>query len=83
MIYAAIPLANQRGTFRGLQHFLQIATGVERYRITADPTTPFHILVYYPAEAAPLLPLIQRIVQLEKPAYVTYALFAVEEPDVQ
>jgi len=74
LIHAAIPLANQRGTYRGLQHFLQIATGLEEYHIREDRTTPFHILVYYPPEATDLLPLIRRIVQLEKPAYVTYEL---------
>ena len=83
LIHAAIPLANQRGTFRGLQHFLQIATGLEQYRIAEDPPIPFHILVYYPPEAVALLPLIRRIVQLEKPAYVTYELLALDDWDSQ
>jgi hypothetical protein len=35
---------------------------------------PFHIRVVGPAEAAVYQPLVERIIELEKPAYVTYEL---------
>lgn len=84
LLLAAIDLANERGTYRGLRRFLQIAIGVEEFDVREDRSQPFHIQVCYPHAAAVYLPLIRRIVQMEKPAYVTYDLIEVAdaaEPD--
>jgi phage tail-like protein len=75
----AAELARWRGTERGLRRILVTATGHPDYRIRdaqSDGGTiaPFHIIVEAPAEAAPLRPLIERIVAEEKPAYVTHEL---------
>lgn len=74
LMLAAIALSNERGTYRGLRRFLQIAIGFEEFDVREDVHQPFHIQVYYPRAATTYLPLIERIVQVEKPAYVTYKL---------
>lgn len=83
LILAAVSLVNERGTYRGLRRFLQIAIGHEAFNVTEDAALPFHIRVHYPRAAASHLALIRRIVELEKPAYVTYELVATDdlEPD--
>lgn len=80
LIAAAAYLSKWRGTAQGLLHFLQTATGLSGWQIDeAVPgpdgrPLPFHIRVAAPAGAARYRPLIERIVQMEKPAYVTYEL---------
>jgi phage tail-like protein len=80
---AAAYLSRWRGTARGLKLFLETATGTPGFAIDEQvplaPATegqglprPFHLKVLVPEAAAPLLPLIKRIVELEKPAYVTF-----------
>jgi len=76
---AAAELSRWRGTERGLLRFLETATGVPGFAITAardetDEAVPFHIVIEVPAGAAPMRPLIERIVEEEKPAYVTHEL---------
>lgn len=75
LVLAALSLTNERGTYRGLRRFLQIAIGYDEFQVIEDPEQSFHIQVHYPAVAAAYLPLIRRIVELEKPAYVTYDLY--------
>lgn len=74
LLLAALHLANRRGTYRGLRQFLQVALGFEEFDVREANHLPFHIQVYYPRAAAVYLPLMHRIVQMEKPAYVTYEL---------
>jgi phage tail-like protein len=80
LVAAAIELSQWRGTRRGLTRFLEVATGVHDFQIdeqVADgggEPIPFHIRVLAPAAAAPHRSLIERILDQEKPAYVTYEL---------
>lgn len=80
LVANAAYLSQWRGTNKGLRRFLETATGVEGFKIEEQPLDakgrprPFHIKVHAPAETAPHEHLIQRIIELEKPAYVTYEL---------
>jgi len=73
LIAAAFDLAQWRGTARGLVRFLEIATGVTGFQVE-ERVRPFHVRVTVPAEAAGLRPLVEQIVEREKPASVTYEL---------
>jgi phage tail-like protein len=70
---AAFDLAQWRGTARGLVRFLEIATGVPGFQVD-ERVRPFHVRVTVPAAAAGLRPLVERIIEREKPASVTYEL---------
>jgi phage tail-like protein len=69
--------ARRRGTLDGLRETLAIATG--RVDITVDDAVtgpdggvlPFHVDVEVPADAVGLLDLVNRLVEHEKPAFVT------------
>ena len=80
LIANAAYLSQWRGTGKGLLRFLQIATGVEEFEIddqlrtSAGQIQPFHIRVRAPESTKPHQALIERIIDLEKPAYVTYEL---------
>lgn len=80
LIAAAAYLSRWRGTSRGLIGFLETATGIPGFTITESPPgedgqpRPFHILVEAPRETAVYQPLLERIIQAEKPVYVTYEL---------
>jgi phage tail-like protein len=80
LIAASAYLAQMRGTARGLTRFLEIATGVPGFTIDenlAGPdgtAIPFHIAVHAPPQTAVYAVMIERIIQFEKPAYVTYDL---------
>ena len=84
LIAAAAYLWRWRGTRAGLVSFLETATGIRGFEIEEEvrdrdgSPEPFHILVRIPAEARCHLPLIERIIDLEKPAHVTYG-FRIEE----
>ncbi len=77
LVAAAVPLARWRGTSKGLLGFLETATGIQGFAIdeqVADASgrvRPFHIRLSVPAEAAVYRMMIERIVEAEKPAYVT------------
>jgi hypothetical protein len=77
LVASAAELARWRGTQRGLLQFLQTATGVTGFEVDEEPRwpdgrlRPFHFVLHGPEEAAALRPLIERIVESEKPAYVT------------
>ena len=77
---AAITLSQWRGTRKGLLLFLETATGIagftidEEVRGTNGDLVAFHISVVAPVAAAIYKSLIERIIELEKPAYVTYEL---------
>jgi hypothetical protein len=80
LIAAAAFLSQWRGTAKGLLRFLETATGVEGFEIEEHARDangqpqPFHILVRAPAEAERYRGLVERIIEAEKPAYVTYEL---------
>jgi phage tail-like protein len=84
LVAAAAFLSKWRGTAKGLLSFLEIATGVQGFEIDeavpgADGRPrPFHVRVRVPAEAMRYRVTIERIVEMEKPAYVTYELAPVE-----
>ncbi|MGH9245617.1 MAG: phage tail protein [Acidimicrobiales bacterium] len=69
-------LAQWRGTAPGLRWLLETATGVSGFVVDEPADRPFHIVVTAPAEAEPSLPLVRRIVELEKPAYTTAEVIA-------
>ncbi len=76
---AAVTLSQWRGTRKGLCLFLETATGTKGFevdeRVVVDgKVKPFHLRITVPGELAQHRMLIQRIVELEKPAYVTYEL---------
>ena len=81
LIAAASELGKWRGTMSGLIGFLETATGFSGFEIVENPRGPlggpprqFHILVRAPAAARPISDLVQRIVEEEKPAYLTFSL---------
>lgn len=81
LIARAAYLSQWRGTRTGLIAFLETATGASGFDVdeqVLDPTTgrprPFHVRVVAPLEVETHRPLIERIIELEKPAYVTYQL---------
>lgn len=80
LIAAAADLSQWRGTARGLLKFLETATGQQGFEIDErvpdahGQTRPFHLRVRAPKDTEPYQVLIKRIIELEKPAYVTYEL---------
>jgi hypothetical protein len=80
VVAQASGMARGRGSSRELISFLQVATGMSGFSIDEratdenDQPMPFHVVIRGPAEAGAVQPLIDRIVQAEKPAYVTYEL---------
>ena len=80
LVLAATFLSQWRGTARGLCAFLETATGLQGYQIDEDIEAadglprPFHIRVRAPQEAHQQRILIERIIEQEKPAYVTHEL---------
>jgi phage tail-like protein len=77
---AAVSLSQWRGTRKGLQLFLETATGRQEFEIKeqvigADGRpNPFHLQISAPGDLAQHRTLIEKIIELEKPAYVTYEL---------
>ena len=77
---AAITLSQWRGTGKGLRLFLETATGMDGFEIIENTTDsegkpkPFHLRIRVPGQLAEHRRLVERIVELEKPAYVTYEL---------
>jgi phage tail-like protein len=77
---AAASLSKWRGTTRGLLRFLETATGESDFEVVESAPgaegrpRPFHVVVRAPASCANHRALIERIIDQEKPAYVTYEL---------
>jgi len=73
-------LSKWRGTARGLLRFLETATGARGFEILEHVPgvdgrpRPFHLLVRAPKETELYRDLIERIIEMEKPAYVTFQL---------
>jgi len=80
LVASAAYLSQWRGTWRGLGRFLEVATGVSGFTLQeAVPgqdgeILPFHIRIGVPRIARVHRTLIERIITLEKPAYVTFEL---------
>lgn len=80
LVANAAKLSHWRGTRTGMRLFLETATGATGFEINEavkgpdGRIKPFHLLVSAPGELMPHRGLIQRIIELEKPAYVTYEL---------
>jgi phage tail-like protein len=72
LIGMAPRLSQWRGTRKGLLLFLETATGISGFEV--EEREPFHIEVRAPESVSRHQPLIERILNLEKPAYVTYSL---------
>ncbi len=80
LVASAVYLAKWRGTSKALLTFLETASGVGGFTIDEQvmdsdgQPIPFHIRVHAPKAAALYRVLIERIIEKEKPAYVTYEL---------
>jgi phage tail-like protein len=80
LVASAAYLSQWRGTWRGLGRFLEVATGIDGFAVEEEvrgqdrEVLPFHIRIRAPRKARVHRSLIDRIVALEKPAYVTYEL---------
>ena len=80
LIAAATILGHRSGTAGGLLLFLQAVTGERNFQIEESVpgpdgvVKPFHIRIRAPESTQPHRALIQRIIEFEKPVYVTYEL---------
>lgn len=80
LIASAAKLSEWRGTRKGLELFLETATGHKGFRIEEQvlgkngSVRPFHIRISAPTEVSLHRALVEKIIELEKPAYVTYEL---------
>jgi len=80
LIAAAMTLSQWRGTRKGLQLFLETATGMQGFEINENTTgadskaKSFHLRITAPNQLVEQGALLRRIIELEKPAYVTYEL---------
>lgn len=80
LISSAAYLSQWRGTAHGLKVFLETATGTSGFELEENVPGPdgmphpFHIRVRAPHTSAPHRAIIERIIEQEKPAYVTFEL---------
>jgi phage tail-like protein len=78
LVAVAMEESRWRGSAKGLISFLVAATGVSGWTIDEAPPAedghrrPFHLLIHAPASVAPHAAMVERIVESEKPAAVTY-----------
>ncbi|MCF8111194.1 MAG: hypothetical protein K9J85_06860 [Desulfobacteraceae bacterium] len=85
LISLAWYLSKWRGTAEGLKLFLETATGVDGFEIKENPEgdnggiMPFHIEITVPEAASGKRHLVERIIENEKPAYVTYNMVPKEK----
>ena len=80
---SAAYLSRWRGTKKGLIHFLEIATDtrgfvIDEQVVHQEQIIPFHLKVKAPDSLLDHRALIERIIESEKPAYVTYELEFIE-----
>lgn len=71
-------LAQWRGTGTGLRSVVETVTGVSGCVVEEPPDRPFHVVVRVPAAAAAYRELVERVVEAEKPAAVTYQVVVTE-----
>jgi len=81
LVTHAADLNARRGTRAALEEFLSVATGIDGFSVEESPPDsqrkprPFHLRVHAPDAAKKYGGLIARIVDGERPAYVTYEIF--------
>lgn len=86
LVASAAALSQLRGTRAGMIAFLETATGAAGFRIDEfEPgrdgsMRPFHIRVLAPPGLEAHRSLVERIVELEKPAYVTADIHFTDSP---
>lgn len=86
LISLAWYLSKWRGSAKGLILFLETATGIDGFSVNDTPSDedgriiPFHMEITVPGSAASKRNLIERIIDNEKPAYVTYTLVITDGP---
>ncbi|MFY2562046.1 phage tail protein [Corallococcus terminator] len=86
LVARAVEISRWRGTARGLRLFLTTATGRTDFQVDdAVPgddgrPRPFHVLVLAPSAVSAHRLLLERIIEREKPAYVTYELRFAQPP---
>jgi phage tail-like protein len=84
LVAAAAGLSRSRGTRAGLVAVLRVATGLDGFVVDErvpgpdGRPRPFHVVVRTPAAAEPYVSLIARVVEHEKPAFVSYELARTE-----
>lgn len=77
---SAFELSQWRGTARGLVRFLEIATGATGFQVEErvlgedGRPRPFHVRIFMPAQVADRRAFLERIIEREKPAHVTFEL---------
>lgn len=82
LVASAAELSQWRGTARGLVAFLRRATGLDEIELVESPPSetgeqqPFHVQVVLPhrANRPRLHALVTRIIEMEKPAHLTYEI---------
>ncbi len=80
LVAAAAFISRWRGTRKGLLRFLETATGTLGFEIDEQVPDengvlrPFHLHVRAPQTTQAHQGLIEQVIELEKPAYVTYTL---------
>ena len=85
LVASAAYISRWRGTTKGLHRFLLTATGQQDFEIKENVDRDgrsklFHLLIVTPASMHLHKVLIERIIESEKPAYVTYDLVIKSEP---
>ncbi|MBI5667951.1 MAG: hypothetical protein HZC41_08065 [Chloroflexi bacterium] len=80
LVAAAAFLSKWRGTHKGLLRFLETATGEKGFEINEQvpgpdgQPKPYHLHIRAPQATEAHRGLIESVIELEKPAYVTYEL---------
>jgi phage tail-like protein len=86
LIASRVAQVRWQGTRQGLVLFLEIATGVTGFEVNeqilneAGEPMPFHVRVIAPETLRPQAALLERMIELEKPAHVTYDLVFQSSP---
>lgn len=76
----AVELWKWRGTAWAVTESLEIATGVRGFVVTEEPpgplytARPFHFFVTAPAGVSKDKEVIEKVIEMQKPAYVTYEI---------
>jgi phage tail-like protein len=71
LVATAAATAQWRGTAHGLQRMVTVATGVDGIEVWEPPDRPFHVVVRLPPAARGQVLLVRRLVEVEKPAFVS------------
>jgi hypothetical protein len=80
LIALGFRLNRESGTVAGILLFLRTATGMPGFSLVETPPDadgvpiPFHVRIHAPAAAQSLSAMVTRIIEFEKPAYLTYEL---------